>query len=296
MTDYYIRIVPDGEAIIEQFWAVDETVAHLGMTPSQLGTHYADPDKDMMTTLRSRFTTGEFHRLPLGPGEYYPRMARPSSTIPECSPGSYPDKSPDALKVRTLSTGQLHVLVQELQRICQVVHPDEDNFDTYGHEIRNIIILACMEVETQWKNILVDNNQNARDRRDYVKLALPMKLGRYSVTLPWYPWLPPLTPFKGWVPVPPHEKQFLPWYDAYNDIKHDREKNFAQAKLIYAFQALTGCFVMICAQYGWDFAKRKEVAADAFFQLADAPKWEPGEIYVSPIGVTPKPRQYPFES
>jgi hypothetical protein len=193
--------------------------AHEDIMPSQLGTHYAEPGEDMMTTLRKRFTGGEFHKLQLGPGDYYPRMARPGSTVPECSPGHYPNQSPDAIRVRTTSTGQLHVLIQQLQRICQVIQPETGNFNAYGHEIRNIIVLACMEVETQWKNILVANGQKGKSRTDYVKLALPMKLGEYAVALPWYPWLDPITPFKNWVPVPPEEKQFLPWYDAYNDIK-----------------------------------------------------------------------------
>jgi hypothetical protein len=216
MTDYYFRVVNDGISIIEQLWAVDEAVAHEGVIPSQLGTHRAEPGEDMMSTLRKRFTGGAFHKLQLDPGEYYPRMARPSSTHAECSPGHYPDQSPEALKVRTVSTGQLHVLIQELQRICQVIQPDEANFDAYGHEIRNIIILASMEVEAQWRNILVANGQKARDRRDYVKLALPMKLGEYRVALPWYPWLYPIAPFENWVPVPQQSKQYLPWYDAYN--------------------------------------------------------------------------------
>ena len=92
--------------------AIDETVAHEGIVPSRLGTHRADPGEDMITTLRKRFTGGEWHKLPLGPGEYYPRMARPSTIDPDGSTGYYPDESPVAIRVRTLSTGQLHVLIQ----------------------------------------------------------------------------------------------------------------------------------------------------------------------------------------
>jgi hypothetical protein len=295
MTDYYLRIVNDGLSPVEQFWAIGETVAHAGILPSPLGTHNADPGEDMMTTLKKRFTGGEWHKLRLAPGEYYPRMARPSSLDPDGSPGYYPDESPDAIKIRTLSTGQIHVLIQELQRICQVVQPDEANFHAYGHEIRNLIILACMEVEAQWKNILVANDQEANNRLDYVKLAIPMKLGEYRVALPWYPWLDPIGPFENWVPVLPHEKQFLPWYDAYNAIKHDRENDFAKAKLIYAFQALAGFFVMLCAQYGWNFARSQDAAADMFFQLIEAPKWEPSELYVPPLSTKYKATPYSFE-
>src|SRR5271157_2491018 len=207
MTEYYVRVIHDGTSIIEEFWAVQEDVAHQGILPSSLGTHHADSGKDIMTTLRKRgFPPEQFHKLLLGPGAYFPRMARPTST------------------------GQLHALIQELQQICRVVHPIEHNFHAYGHEIRNIIAIACTEVEAQWKNILVANDQKAGNRGDYVKLSLPMKLQEYSVELPWYPWLKPIAPFKNWVlPTKRGEKQLLPWYDAYNAVKHDREKKFAEA-------------------------------------------------------------------
>ena len=136
----------------------------------------------------------------------------------------------------------------------------------------------------------------ADDRHDYVKLALPMKLGEYRVKLPWYPWLDRITPFENWLPVlkGSKQKQYLPWYDAYNAVKHDRENDFSQAKLVHAFQALAGCFVMLCAQYGWNFARREDAAADMFSQLVDAPKWEPSELYVPPLGTTYKATPYSF--
>ncbi len=296
MRDYFVRVIDQGVSVIEEFWAVEPTIAHQGVVPSKFGTHSADSGEDIFTTLEKRgFPRYQFHKLQLGPGEYFPRIARPRSTRPECSPGHNPDQSAAARNIRTTSTGQLHALIQELQQICRVVHPIEHNFCAYGHEIRNIIIIACTEVEAHWKNILEANGQNAKNRRDYVKLALPMKLGEYRVTLPWYPWLDPIAPFEKWVPVERGKKQTLPWYDAYNDIKHDREKNFAEAKLIYALKAVTGCFVMLCGQYGWDFATRGEAAADAFFRLIEAPKWEPPEIYVSEYGAIPRGRPYPFE-
>lgn len=157
MADHYVRVIDDGESITEEFWSVDATIAHKGIIPSQLGTHLADPGEDMIVTLRKRFPAGQFHKLQLAPGEYFPRMARPSSTRLECSPGYNPDHSAAARNTRTTSTGQLHALIQELQEICMVVHPISNNFATFGHEIRNILIIASTEVEAHWKNILKAN-------------------------------------------------------------------------------------------------------------------------------------------
>jgi hypothetical protein len=229
MTEYYVRTIYDGMSFIEDFWAVDENVAHQGVMPSQLGTHNAVPDENILAMIQERFP-GQFHKLMLRPGEYFPRMARPSSTLPECSPGYNPDQSAAAHNIRTTSTGQLHALIQELQQICRVIHPTCDNFEAYGHEIRNIIIIACTEIEAHWKNILRANGQKAESRREYVKLSPAMRLGEYRVALPWYPWLKPITPFENWMPTEKGKKQFLPWYDAYNAIKHDRENNFSKAK------------------------------------------------------------------
>ena len=49
---------------------------------------------------------------------------------------------------------------------------------------------------------------------------------------------------------------------------------------------------MLCAQYGWDFAKSGEAAADVFLQLIDVPRWDPSEIYVPPHGTALKERPY----
>lgn len=294
MTDYYVQRAMNGWELIEVFWAVGQGGAHQHIIPSDLGTHQADTGEDILTTLQKRFPGSQFHPLQLGPGEYFPRMARPKSTARECSPGSNPDVSPSALNARTTSTGQLHALIQQLQEICRVVHPIDQNLNAYGHEIRNLLIIACTEVEAQWKSILAANGQQPKNRRDYVRLSPAMKLGEYRVALPWYPWLDPIAPFERWMPTNPSERQCLPWYDAYNAVKHDREQNFAEAKLRYAIDALTACFVMLCAQYGLDFVRTGEEARNVFFRLTDWPTWRPAEIYVPAFGATVRPKNYPF--
>lgn len=296
MTEYYLQLASYGLEIFEKFWAVDEGIAHQGFIPSEIGTIRAASGKDILTTLQDNFGGAEFHLLQLGPGEYYPRMARPESTSPDRRLGKNPDQNRSALNARTTSTGQLHALIQQLQEICRVVHPIDQNLDAFGHEIRNLLIIACTEVEAQWKSILVANGQKPQNRRDYVKLAPVMKLNKYRVALPWYPWIEPIAPFERWVPTLRNKKQDLPWYDAYNNVKHDREENFSKSKLRHAIESLTACFVMLCAQYGLDFVRSGEEARDVFFRLIEWPTWEPSEIYVPSFGAKMLPRHYPFES
>ncbi|MGY4346054.1 hypothetical protein ACVWXM_002521 [Bradyrhizobium sp. GM7.3] len=55
-------------------------------------------------------------------------------------------------------------------------------------------------------------------------------------------------------------------------VKHNRDSNFHQASLDNAFDALTAFFIMLCAQYGWDFALTGDAAARAFFRLKAFPQ------------------------
>jgi hypothetical protein len=292
MVEYYVEHCPMPLGTAERFWSIDGNTAHENMAPSTLGSHLARDGKDVLTIIKEVFPASPFYKLLLGPGEYYPRMARPGSTHPLESPGYNFDKSATARNVRITSTGQLYALIQELQTICRVVHPVPANFQASGHEIRNLLILACTEVEAQWKGALTANGAKAKTRDDYVKLSAVMKLGEYKVSLPWFPWMDPIAPFENWVPTAKNIQQNIPWYIAYNAVKHDRENSFHEGTLKDVFHALTACFVMLCAQYGWDFARRPEQAGDSFFLLVGTPVWGPTDIYVG--GGTPTARAYQF--
>jgi hypothetical protein len=203
------------------------------------------------------------------------------------------DSSDEARESRASATGQLHALIEQLQHICRVVHPKNSNLTTYGHEIRNVLILACTEVEDQCKAILkVNAEKEGRSTEDYVKLATPMRLSEYAVALPYYPWIRPIRPFEHWHSGSKSPTKDLPWYDAYNTVKHNREDNFHKATLQHAFEALTGFFVILCAQYGSEFAASGDAAARAFFQLMAPPRWPLSEFYVPGYSGTSKPRGF----
>lgn len=299
--EFYIQVFPQAEVSLNgqdaqthQVWRLEGRKAELvGFEPTPLNMHKADDGEEIIQTLRKRFSGNEFHKLALGPGEFYPRMARPFDIDPAASPGSNPDDSDIAKHARAISTGQLHSLIEQLDRICRVIHPRGENLKAYGHEIRNLLIIACTEVEAQWKAILDANHYTKKDttRDDYKKLIAPLKLRQYEVTLNYYPWLEPIRPFENWELGNPPGK--LVWYDAYNCAKHDRETKFSEAKLLFALQAIAGCFVMLCAQYGWGFALQGTEALQAFFRLAGTPKWSPADIYVP--GSSLKAVDYPLK-
>jgi hypothetical protein len=245
---------------------------------------------------------------PLVEGEYYPRMARSWKGDQKGSPGWNPVESEKTkIHERTAelanNEAQLHYLKEHLERICQVVYPCEANHRAFGHEIRNVLILACTEVEGQWKGVLKANGiHRDKDRfatTDYAKLLVPMRLDQYSVRFPYYPKVYPskqnaIWPFRGWDEK--NATQSLKWYDAYNNVKHDREEKFKEATLLRAFEAITGFFVIMCAQHGWAFVQPKKEAKTKFFFLEDRPDWPEHYQYKPPANKTAfyKCKQYPF--
>jgi hypothetical protein len=163
----------------------------------------------------------------------------------------------------------------------KVVYPCKENYKAFGHEIRNVLILASTEAEAQWKGILDENGFDFEGRSPntthYVKLLELLRLDKYSVMFPYFPRMPEIRPFANWNVN--FATTSLDWYDAYNKVKHDREANFQEARLKYAFKAATACFVLLCAQHGWALAKRDSEAVTKFFYLKDKPEWEAQQCY-----------------
>lgn len=215
-------------------------------------------------------------------GIYYPRMARPEVREPDARRARLPNVDSYATELASLR-GQLVTLMRMLEDICQTVHPCTVTFNTFGHSIRNILILASTEAETHWRAILTENCYRGKrfTTADYVKLAKPMRLGEYAITLPYYPWLEPLRPFRGWGEGS-KPTQDLPWYDAYNKVKHNRGGEFEEAKLIHAFNAVLACAIMLIAQFGEMEAFRWRVEFGWFFVLTERPDWTCDQMYVSP--------------
>jgi hypothetical protein len=243
-------------------------------------------------------------------GEYYPRIARSwkDDKLAD-SPGWNPEereraKSHAKSDELANSEAQLHYLKEHLEHICQVIYPCKENQSAFGNEIRNILILACTEVEGQWKSILKANGM-VRDRYDtnqYVKLLPAMRLDEYSVRFPYYPKMDDIWPFQGWrdydpaQPGLPGPTESLKWYAAYNRVKHDREENFKEASLLRTFEAITGFFVIMCAQHGWAFVEREKEAETKFFFLKERPNWEEKYQYKPEANskMTFKSKPYPF--
>jgi hypothetical protein len=176
------------------------------------------------------------------PGRYFPRMARG----PE-----HPPVDPEARSAtRRIARG----LFRRLQDIFDVVEPKDVHAEVFGQELRQLLILACTEVESSWQAILRENNYGG-DRwttNDYVLLNRAMRLDEYTLTLGSHPSYGPITPFQAWTLDPPGPTKSLPWYAAYNATKHNRELNLTNATLAHAISAVAAVHVLEAAQFGLD--------------------------------------------
>ena len=182
------------------------------------------------------------------PGRIYKRIFRPiaipNSGLPRGI--SYDEE------VLVSSAVSLKMLIRRMETLFETVEPVGANLKTYGHSIRELLLLACMEVESAWSAVLRDNGYSSRatfSTNDYVKLAAPMLLDAYELSLSSYSGFPSFYPFKNWDMTKP--TQSLDWYDAYNKTKHDRETYLSLATLENVVRAVGAVVVMFNAQFGY---------------------------------------------
>jgi len=178
---------------------------------------------------------------------------------------------------------QLTILIDSLNEIIKTIHPSKDNFTVYGSNIRNLLILSCTEIEAQLKGILKINMLKIKSKystNDYVKLKGVLRLDEYIISYAKFPWLVPLSPFKNWNADFPTKS--LTWYNNYNSVKHDREKEFPQATLESVLNSVSAIAILLIAQYGQDLPYLND-QLDNYFSLHKTPTWTVDEHYFPPF-------------
>lgn len=146
----------------------------------------------------------------------------------------------------------LRLLIEKLHDILSYIEPDENALKVYSHRIRELLILACTEVENFWQGYLRKIGVHPVNSRnytttDYVKLCNSLFLKEYVFELKNYVHIPPIKPFCDWNTTAPTKS--LSWYEAYNNTKHDRTLHFDKATLENAIQAVIANLVLFCAKF-----------------------------------------------
>ena len=134
----------------------------------------------------------------------------------------------------------LAILIQKLQEALLYIEPSYQGLQTYSHKLRELLILACTDLECAFKHYNFGRNQNMAD---YIQILDMTDLSKYSAILNGYSMFYKTSPFEGWGP----EK--LTWYQAYNGTKHNRNTDFDLATLDNCLKAVCANIIMFCTRY-----------------------------------------------
>lgn len=189
-------------------------------------------------------------------------------------------------------------LLMEVKELFRSVEPDELNDKAYGHRMRELLILLCTEVEANLVSIFKANFPvkvaRLRDEEKYFntshyqKLKDVMFLDKYTIRLADYKDRH-FSPFWGWV-GPKRASKSIPWYDAYNSVKHDREANFSLACMAHVLNAAAALHVLQLAQWGAGVFDPLYGARKSIFVTEDQPDIPLGEIFVPLTNATSQRR------
>lgn len=189
------------------------------------------------------------------------------------------------------STHSATSLLEELTALFRTIAPSPTNDTTYGHRVRELLILACTEVEASWRGIYTANCSSAKksySTKDYVKLKPLLRLDEWAVRLKNHPGYPEINPFKGWEEAEGMTTKSLPWYDDYNAIKHNRENEFHRASMGALIKAMAAVHVLQVAQWGPELYHQFHGNRYSAFETVSFPEYGPEEQYISvPIGLYP---------
>lgn len=102
-----------------------------------------------------------------------------------------------------------------------------------------------------------------------------MRLAEWEVMLVHHSNWPAMRPFADWPTDAP--TQTLSWYDAYNQVKHDREDKLSYASLKNVLDAMAAVVVMAWATFGELVICKESVPLTALFRATARPCWLPNE-------------------
>ena len=162
----------------------------------------------------------------------------------------YDDKFAEQNEKKSLITAT-RMILRDLNSLYDYVEPSDDNLCVYSHRIYELLLRTATEFETNCKGILKANGYSRPESdwniKDYFKISRVARLNEYRLTFERWATAHEFKPFIEWNPS---KREVLPWYDAYNEVKHDRYGNFKKAKLEHLMNSLAGLICIMHAQYG----------------------------------------------
>ncbi len=144
------------------------------------------------------------------------------------------------------------MLIQhDLVHYLESVEPADENLPTYSLRGADLLVRTCIEVEANLNAILRANtyaktgNLNMAD--DYFKIETSHFLSQFEVQFPYWDGSQQIRrPFEAWGTG---TYASLPWYGAYNKVKHDRAEKLSKATFLHLTDAWCGLVAVLTAQF-----------------------------------------------
>jgi len=227
----------------------------------------------------------DIEAAPHPPGVFHPRVWRNGYQLSAEHLENPGEDLEELRRARRESAIAVRRLLDDLADIFEFVDPDPVNLGVYGPAFRELLLLAASEFEAACKGALRGLGYPLPDRpstTQYAHLKKPLRLDEYRLRLSAYPdlhgALVEISPFASWDPA--RATASLPWYDAYNLVKHDRDLNRTRASLENTVNAVAGAYVMLLAQFGEPGAAVQHLATHrAAFTVTAEPKATARELY-----------------
>lgn len=171
------------------------------------------------------------------------------------------------------SLQSLRILLDKLDELLLFIEPQGNGINTYSYKTRELLILACTEVENSWTKYLQISGSKPNGKNynttDYIKLLKPLHLKEFKISLKIKSDIQDIIPFDNWNSQNPSTS--LDWYDSYNKTKHDRENHFDKATLEKCIKAISANIVMFCVRFSpytlWNSNNSTSSVFNQFFNI-----------------------------
>jgi hypothetical protein len=210
------------------------------------GVYYVAPigSAGLISHVATAFDQTDIHSTKLLPGECEAGVWRPGFVAVDAT-----SANPDVMRSDKQS---LLLLIMKLYDILLTIEPTQNGLAAYGPRIRELHLLACMEVESSLRLYLTEGMGNRAPERPntshYFALKDRLHLGDFNVHFAQYRMLAEVNPFTAWTAS--HPTQTLPWYDAYNKSKHNRHAESSQSTLHAAIESTSAAIILFAVRYG----------------------------------------------
>lgn len=134
----------------------------------------------------------------------------------------------------------------DAEKLSRYIEFTENNYTTYSIELVRLLLSAASEVDVVAKLLCTREEplkkaEKIDQYRDILNPIFPkirdmkIQIPRYGLTLtPWLNWNENKTPM---------------WWNAYNGVKHSRDKDFPNANLQNALNSIAGLFCLVLYYY-----------------------------------------------